>query len=200
MFVFHLQEQRNHPRDYQLERCLALSLLQNAFFPSLNRRSLWSEGCKETANSWQGCNCGEDCKKNPFLPLEKCTKYTVHLEILSSADCHGQNHRLLLRVLLHTLSRLCHLLHFSDGKLLRAQNFTHGLYPVCNFSVSHAPTSAPSKFPNFLLRFIWAEITGIDQLETRSWDKTIYVDTHNWEQFFCGKRLNLSLRRENLAP
>lgn len=79
---FHLQEQRNHPRDYQLERCLTLSLLQNAFFPSLKTRSLWSEGCKETANSWQGCNCGKHCKNNPFLPLEKGTKWTLHLEIL----------------------------------------------------------------------------------------------------------------------
>lgn len=67
MFVFHLQEQRNHPRDYQLERCLALSVLQNAFFPSLTTRSLWSEGRKETANSWQGCNCGENCKIILFL-------------------------------------------------------------------------------------------------------------------------------------
>lgn len=116
----------------------------------------------------------------------------------------GQNHWLLLRVLLHTLSRFCHLLHwsshFSEGNLLRTQTLTHGVYSVCNFLRSHAPTSATSKFPNSLCRFIWAEITGIDQFQTCSWDKTTYMDMHNWEQFFYGKRLNLSLRRENLAP
>lgn len=109
MFVFHLQEQRNHLRDYQLERCLALSLLQNVFFSQPKHGEFVVRSCKETANSWQGCNCGKDCKNNPFLPLEKCIKYTLHLEILISADFHGQNHWLLPGLLL-----LCHLLHWSS--------------------------------------------------------------------------------------
>lgn len=79
------------------------------FFSQPKHGEFVVRSCKETANSWQGCNCGKDCKNNPFLPLEKCTKYTLHLEILISADFHGQNHWLLPGLLL-----LCHLLHWSS--------------------------------------------------------------------------------------
>lgn len=96
-----------------------------------------------------------------------------------------------------------HLCRFPWPEPLAAPWFVAVVSPApleLSFFWSHAPTSATSKFPNFFLRFIWAEFTGIDQFHTCSWDKTIYVDTQSWEQFFNGKRWNLSLRRENLAP